>query len=221
VARILAQLISLSARVLLRFVLALTILSTSTPVLAGQARPSSDAPMPFQKGAVEISALGGATVPVSLFRANPDRNLKMASLQIGRVMSGGPGGNNLQLTLDVTPFFQVHQPDAVLGWSISPLFVRWNFPPAGNRGARIFAEVAGGLLFTSEPVPVRTTTFNFLDQAGFGVRIEDGARRAWLIGYRFQHISNGGRVKPNPGANFNFVYAGVSFLRQPSKVSSP
>ena len=93
------------------------------------------------------------------------------------------------------------------------LFVRWNFPPAGERGPRIFGEVSGGLLFTEEAVPARTTTFNFIDQAGFGVRIGETGHRAWLVGYRFQHISNGGRVKPNPGLNFNFVYLGISFLR--------
>lgn len=167
--------------------------------------------MPFEKGAVEISILGGTSLPVSLFRANADHNLTMASFQIGRVMVGGLNGNNLQLIVDGTPFIHVRQPDAVKGWSISPLFVRWNFPPSGR--ARIFGEIAGGLLFTKQPVPVRTTTFNFLDQAGFGVRIEESERRAWLLGYRFQHVSNAGRVKPNPGANFNFVYLAVSFVR--------
>jgi hypothetical protein len=139
----------------------------------------------------------------------------MASLQIGRVMAGGSNGNSLQLILDGTPFFRVRQPDAVRGWSVSPVFVRWNFPPAGERGARIFAEIAGGLLFTAQPVPVRTTTFNFVDQAGFGIRIEESRARAWLFGYRFQHISNAGRVRPNPGANYNFVYGGLSFIRKP------
>ena len=178
-----------------------------------QPPPPVDAPMPFEKGAVEISVLGGTTLPVSLFRAVADHHLTMASFQVGRVMSGGVSGNNFQLLLDVTPLLLVRQPGVVKGWSVSPLFMRWNFPAARDRGPRIFAEAAGGLLFTSEPVPARTTTFNFIDQAGFGVRIEDSAGRAWLIGYRFQHISNGGRVKPNPGANFNFVYAGVSFVR--------
>ena len=139
----------------------------------------------------------------------------LASLVVGRVMAGGPAGRaTCELMLDVTPLMQVRQPDVVWGWSVSPLFVRWNFPPMGDEAARIFGEIAGGLLFTSAPVPIRTTTtFNFMDQAGFGLRIAENARRAWLVGYRFQHISNGGRVKPNPGAKFNFVYAGVSFLR--------
>ena len=186
------------------------------PVFADQREtlPAGDeSRMPFQKGTVEISVIGGVTLPVALFEARSDHQLAMASVVIGRVMAGGPGRGSLELLVDVTPFFQVRQPELVRGWSIAPLFVRWNFPAVGDGAARIFAEVSGSLLFTTEPVPARTTTFNFIDQAGFGVRIEEGPRRAWLVGYRFQHISNAGRVKPNPGANFNFVYLGLSFLR--------
>src|SRR5687767_13249977 len=215
-ARILSD--KLLARVLIvRLILSFLLVGSITqPVLADQdapTQPLADPRMPFEKGTIEVSALGGVSLPVSLFRAKSDHQLAMASVAIGRVMAGGPGKGSLQLLLDVTPFFQVRQPDLVRGWSVAPLFVRWNFPAIGDGAARIFGEVSGSLLFTSTPVPVRTTTtFNFMDQAGFGVRFEESRRRAWLIGYRFQHISNAGRVKPNPGANFNFVYFGVSFL---------
>jgi hypothetical protein len=176
----------------------------------GAARDAAQ-PMRFEKGTIEISILGGTSLPTSLFRAKSGHHLTLASFAIGRVMAGGPGKGSLELLIDVTPFFQVRQPDLVRGWSVAPLFIRWNFPPIG--GARVFGEVSGSLLFTEAPVPVRTTTFNFMDQAGFGVRFEENRGRAWLVGYRFQHISNGGRVKPNPGANFNFVYLGLSFIR--------
>jgi hypothetical protein len=180
---------------------------------SGQGVPSTGTELPFEKGSVEISMLGGTSLPVSMFRADPGDKLTLASVQIGRVMSGGRDGNNLELILDATPFLLVHQPEAVRGWSVSPLFVRWNFPPVGARGPRVFGEFSGGLVFTEQAVPARTTTFNFIDQAGFGVRIEETAGRAWLVGYRFQHISNAGRVRPNPGMNFNLVYVGVSFIR--------
>jgi hypothetical protein len=198
-----------------RLVLALSLVCLAPRSgFSGQAGPPSDASTPFERGTVEISLLGGTSLPVPAFRADPDDTLALVSLQIGRVMTGGANGNNLQLILDAAPFIHVRQLDAVRGWAVSPLFVRWNFPPAGERGVRIFGEFSGGLLFTSDPVPARTTTtFNFLDQAGFGVRIEERAGRAWLAGYRFQHVSNGGRAKPNPGVNFNFVYLGVSFVR--------
>jgi hypothetical protein len=179
----------------------------------GAAAAEADVRMPFEKGTIEISVLGGTTLPIELFRAKSDRQLSMASLVIGRVMAGGPGKGSFEMLVDVTPFFQVRQPDLVRGWSAAPLFLRWNFPAIGDGIARVYAEVSGSVLFTTAPVPVRTTTFNFMDQAGFGIRFEENRRRAWLVGYRFQHISNAGRVKPNPGANFNFVYLGVSFLR--------
>jgi hypothetical protein len=214
-ARILSD--KLIARVLILrvFFLPLLLLALAPPAAAAQAgavRPAADPRMPFEKGTIEISVIGGVSLPTSLFRAKSDHQLALASLAIGRVMAGGPGKGSLELLVDVTPFFQVRQPDLVRGWSAAPLFIRWNFPAMGDGAARVFAEVSGSLLFTTAPVPVRTTTFNFMDQAGFGVRFEESRGRAWLVGYRFQHISNAGRVKPNPGANFNFVYMGLSFI---------
>jgi hypothetical protein len=212
-ARILSD--KLIARVLiLRLALSgLFVAASPHAALADQwATPRRDAGdrMPFEKGTVEISVIGGVSLPVSLFRAKSDHQLAMASFSIGRVMAGGPGRGSLELLVDVTPFLQLRQPDLVRGWSVAPLFVRWNFLAIGDGAARVFGEGSGSLLFTTSPV--RSTTFNFMEQVGFGVRFEESRGRAWLVGYRFQHISNGGRVKPNPGANFNFVYLGVSFL---------
>ena len=89
--------------------------------------------------------------------------------------------------------------------------MRWTF--ALEPRLRPFAEASGGVIYTNQAVPVRTTNFNFIDRAGFGLRVKTGAKWSWLAGYRFQHISNAGRVKPNPGANFNLAYVGVSFHR--------
>jgi hypothetical protein len=200
-------------RLVLSILLALIVVPAAFADQAGAAETVPEPRMPFEKGTVEVSVFGGASLPTSLFRSNSDHQLAMASFAIGRVMAGRHGRGNLELLVDVTPFFQVRQPDLVRGWSVAPLFVRWNFPAIRDGAVRVFGEVSGSLLFTTAPVPVRTTTFNFMDQAGFGMRIEESRGRAWLVGYRFQHISNAGRVKPNPGANFNFVYLGLSFLR--------
>jgi hypothetical protein len=202
---------------ILRVLTSFLLIAAALPVFAEQAgaatAPDVEPRMPFEKGTIEVSVIGGASLPISLFRARNDHQLAMASFAIGRVMAGGPGKGSLELLVDVTPFFQVRQPDLVRGWSVAPLFVRWNFPAMADSAVRVFAEVSGSLLFTAAPVPVRTTTFNYMDQAGFGVRVEESRGRAWLVGYRFQHISNAGRVQPNPGANFNFVYLALSFLR--------
>ena len=73
--------------------------------------------------------------------------------------------------------------------------------------------MSGSTVWTAAPVVEGATTFNFVEQGGFGVRFEGNRGRAWLVGYRLQHMSNGGRVQPNPGANFHFMYLGLSFLR--------
>ena len=87
----------------------------------------------------------------------------MASLAIGRVMAGAPGRGTLELLVEVTPYLQVRQPERVRGWSISPLFIRWNFPPVAR--ARIFGEVSGSTVLTAAPVVAGAATFNFVDQA--------------------------------------------------------
>lgn len=169
------------------------------------------------KGSIEKSAIGGTSLPITLFRAHRDRRLTLGAFQLGRVMTNelghGPLAGNFELVLELSPVVWVHQPQHAFGLTASPLHMRWNFGPMGSRPVRLFAEASGGIVFTNVPVPVRTTTFNFIDQAGFGLRLGRNPRRTWLLGYRFQHISNAGRVKPNPGVNFNFVYGGVSFLR--------
>ena len=174
--------------------------------------------MRFQKGTVELGWIGGSTLPVSWLRAHADRRITMVSLDVGRVMTTrrgpGPLAGNFEILLEITPLLVVQQPARSFGLTASPLHLRWNFAPRPNHGVRPFAEVSGGVVYTNHPVPVRaTSSFNFIDQAGFGVRFGNNVRRAWLAGYRFQHISNAGRVEPNPGANFNFVYFGMMFLR--------
>lgn len=172
--------------------------------------------MALPKSAVEIGGIAGGTLPVSWLRAHEDRKLTFAALDLGRVMTNpigpGPLAGQFEFLLEIAPLVLVRAPARVYGVSVSPLHMRWNFQRLGNR-VRPFAEASGGIIFTSKDVPARTTVFNFLDQAGFGVRIDTASRRAVLVGYRFQHISNAGLNERNPGANFNFFYAGMMFLR--------
>jgi len=48
-----------------------------------------------------------------------------------------------------------------------------------------------------------STTFQFGDHVGLGFRF--GYRHAMDLGYRFQHLSNGGIKDPNQGINFHQV----------------
>ena len=48
-----------------------------------------------------------------------------------------------------------------------------------------------------------STQFQFGDHVGFGYRF--GAKGALDVGFRYQHISNGGIKKPNDGLNFQQI----------------
>ena len=188
------------------------------PVFADQSTQGGAVPaVQLQKGSVEAAGIVGTTLPITLFRAKTNRRLTLGAVQIGRVMTNQRGprplAGSFELLLEVAPLMVLRQPAPALGVTASPLHMRWNFAPLRSGSVRVFAEASGGLLYTNEAVPPGTTAFNFIDQTGFGMRLGRHPRRAWLLGYRFQHISNGGRVTPNPGANFNYVYAGVSFHR--------
>jgi Lipid A 3-O-deacylase (PagL) len=198
-----------------------TTIRTWVRIVALLTLPAAHVPPPVfadqGKGTIDTSVMAGTSLPITLFRAHRERRLTMAAFQLGRVMTNERGEGALagtfELLLEISPLASVHQPQNAFGFTASPLHMRWNFGGAAPRPVRVFAEASGGIILTNVPVPARTTTLNFIDQAGFGLRLGRGARRTWLLGYRFQHISNAGRVQPNPGVNFNFVYAGVSFLR--------
>jgi len=53
------------------------------------------------------------------------------------------------------------------------------------------------------------TAFQFTPMAGVGVQI--GSHQQYQVGYRFQHISNGGIKEPNPGINFHQLYLQYNF----------
>lgn len=182
---------------------------------AGQAPAAPATGLGLQKGSLEVTFILGSALPTTWLRARSNRRLTIGALDVGRVMTGRIGtgrfSGDLELLFEFAPLLVLRQPEHALGIAASPIFVRWNF--AGFRRLRPFADVSGGLLITNQEVPARTTRLNFIDQAGFGVRVGIAPKRAVVIGYRFQHISNGGRIRPNPGANFNLLYGGLALER--------
>ncbi len=60
---------------------------------------------------------------------------------------------------------------------------------------------------------VHTLWCNFTGDFGGGVQWKTGARRAWTIGYRYHHVSNGYRADTNPGFDSNLFYVGFSIFR--------
>ncbi len=133
----------------------------------------------------------------------------------GRVLTGphlsGVFRGRFEWAVEAAPLFGQYSPDNVYGLGFSPLVWRWNFEPRGRLAP--YAELAGGGLWTTNPVPERTTTANFTAHAGYGVRYFLRPRQAIVFTYRLHHISNGNRLERNPGVNAHVFLVGFSYHR--------
>ena len=101
---------------------------------------------------------------------------------------------------------------SVYAWGISPIGLKFNF----RRQHRVqpFASGSGGFLYFREDVPVSgARRFNFTYDFAGGVQIVNSTRRAFTIGYKYQHISNGYRSPINPGVDVQMIYAGFSIFK--------
>ena len=100
----------------------------------------------------------------------------------------------------------------VYGWGLAPIGLKFNF--RRNRRVQPFANGTGGFLYFNEQVPVEgAARFNFTFDFGGGIQIVNSNRRAFTIGYKYTHISNGYRATFNPGVDVQMIYAGFSIFR--------
>ena len=106
------------------------------------------------------------------------------------------------------PMFAQLEPSHVYGFGIAPVVWRWNFPPRPTWSA--FAELSMGGLWTSDQLPEGTSQINFSAHWGGGIRFRRRGAQALVIGYRFQHFSNGNQLGSNPGVNSHVFIAGWS-----------
>jgi opacity protein-like surface antigen len=103
---------------------------------------------------------------------------------------------------------------AVYGFGILP--VGFAFDLARRRAVHPFFEIQGGIIASTEPIPVNTanaTALNFLFDFGGGLQWMVADKRAISFGYKFLHISNANTTATNPGVDNNVFYAGFSFFR--------
>jgi Lipid A 3-O-deacylase (PagL) len=175
---------------------------------------SAAQPSAYRKGSINWEVFAGGALPVDLQSARSDRRLSLVAIDVGRIMSGplgpGPLSGQFEILLQVMPIV-VWGPEDFWGVGISPVF-RWSF--AGTKSLRPFAELAGGLMLIDwdAPAPGRVTR-NFNEQIGLGLRIGNQSGGAFVVGYRFQHISNGSPDLPSPGVDTHQMYIGVSIMR--------
>jgi len=202
----------------------LFLLSLIVPALAaaqpsGAGQPvSSGVPSPiYEKGAIEWALVAGGALPVGLYSARPDRRLWLSAIEIGwiltRELGPGPLAGQFEMLLQAMPIV-VRGPADFWGVGLSPLFMRWNFSGTGR--LRPYAEASAGLMLIDweapEAGPGRVMR-NFNEQFGFGLRIGGSTGRGPVVGYRFQHISNGSPTIPSPGIDTHSVFVGFSSVR--------
>lgn len=78
-----------------------------------------------------------------------------------------------------------------------------------SQRAQFYAEAGTGPMLARKAVPASTSRFNFVSHGGVGVVLMPSARMPLVVGYRFQHISNGGYSPRNPGFNVSSLVVGV------------
>jgi hypothetical protein len=102
---------------------------------------------------------------------------------------------------------------AVYGAAVLPVGFTAQFT---RHAIRPFFETHGGIIATTEPVPINTpdaTGLNFLFDFGPGIRFKMSDHYAVSIGYKFLHISNASTTSFNPGVDNNVFFIGFSVLR--------
>ena len=179
----------------------------------------------MERAANEYGVWGGGSFSSPNVIGTTERvRLGLVAFRYARVLARG---ENLALkyTLDAVPVAAMSFPSfettaggvrevrkTITGAGLSPVGFQLNF----RRRERVqpFAQASGGFLYFGERVPdERGAQFNFTADFGGGVQWKTGARRAWTVGYRYQHISNGYRADVNPGFDSNLVYVGFSIFR--------
>ena len=179
----------------------------------------------MERAANEYGVWGGGSFSAPTLIGSAERvRLGLVAFRYARVLARG---ENLALkyTLDAVPVASMSYPvfetaagvtrevrRTITGAGLSPVGFQLNF----RRRERVqpFAQVSGGFLYFGERVPnAGGAQFNFTGDVGGGVQWKTGARRAWTVGYRYHHVSNGYRADVNPGFDSNIFYVGFSIFR--------
>ena len=167
-------------------------------------RPFSDRPT------YEWNVAAGLARSVNLFQSTAGRTYAVQTIAWSRELTReltiiGIRGR-FAWGVEAMPVFLQFDPSRIYGLGVAPVVWRWNFPPQPKWS--VFGELAMGGMWTTEPIPEKTSRGNFTAHWGGGVRIRPRGRHAVLIAYRFQHFSNGNQLGSNPGVNSHVLLLG-------------
>ena len=155
-----------------------------------------------------------------------NRKLFLAAFRYGRTLAANDT-LAFQWTVDAVPVAvatgtivsrsfvggtQIFQRETAYGAGITPIGLQLDF--ANGSKVHPFAHLNGGFLYFNKSMPIEDSgQFQFVGEAGGGVRIFTSDKRAVSIGVRFHHISNGDRHGANRGLNNFVIYAGFSIFK--------
>jgi hypothetical protein len=167
-----------------------------------------------QEGGSEIQVWTAGGHSVSGGRGNT--GIFDAGLRYGWVLLDSHGRGFLrgrfEYAIDAVPMYLIFQPrNTAYGIGVNPLNLKWNFERHGH--VVPYAELSGGLLFTTHDVPFNTSSTNFTPSAAFGFHYL-GDRFAGTLEGRYLHISDAGLSRLNPGVNTFEVRIGVGRFRK-------
>lgn len=178
---------------------------------------TSAAQEPVVRGVAEWSATASVARGIGLLQSTGGERYAMPTLSWGRVLTDlrGPGWarGRFEWAVEVTPLFAEWSSGRARGVGLAPLQWRWNLAPRGR--LHPFAEVGGGALWTTDPIPRGTTGTNFTTHGGIGLRVLGARGRGLVASYRLHHISNGNRLRRNPGVNAHLISLGYTWLTHP------
>jgi hypothetical protein len=186
---------------------------------------NSGGPYGLEKGANEFGVWGGGSFSAPTLLGSTERTRSaLLAFRYARVLARGDS-LALKYTVDAVPLARLSFPvlessgagfrevrRTITGAGLAPVGFQLNF----RRRERVqpFAQTSGGFLYFGERIPTQQgAQFNFTADFGGGVQWKTAARRAWTVGYRYHHVSNGYRADVNPGFDSNLFYVGFSIFR--------
>jgi len=175
--------------------------------------PPSRTGSPSEQGSTEWGWTTGAGARIA--GGAREGNFWATQLRWGRVLTEprGPGWlrGTLEYAFEIVPALVRVQSETVWGGGVNPFLLQYHF----TRSRRFvpFLQAGGGMLFTTDDIPAGTAQFNFTPQGGVGLYWLRGDQASLVLGLRYHHISNAGRIQPNPGQNALYFFTGMSWWR--------
>jgi len=181
----------------------------------------------IQKGANEFGVWGSISFDATTWIGyTPDARFGHVGLRYGRVLAASKTVA-FEWTIDAIPVAilsnsrvtsvnsgagPILQRKSVYGAGLSPIGLKFNF--RRNKRVQPFAASSGGFIYFNEKVPVQEAArFNFTFDFQGGVQIVNSDRKSFMIGYKYNHISNGYHSPINPGVDVQMIFFGVSVFR--------